>query len=52
MSINKRNPVFIKGVPYALYPNYGVRGVSPYCFGNPDKFRKTRRHHVATITKL
>lgn len=30
MSIDKRNPVFIKGVPYTLYPIYGVRGVSLY----------------------
>ena len=30
MSIDKRNPVLIKGVPYTLYPIYGVRGVSLY----------------------
>jgi hypothetical protein len=30
MSIDKANPVFIKGVPYTLYPIYGVRGVSLY----------------------
>ena len=30
MSIDRRNPVFIKGVPYTLYPIYGVRGVSLY----------------------
>ena len=30
MSIDKRNPVFIKGVPYTLYPIYGARGVSLY----------------------
>jgi hypothetical protein len=30
MSIDKRNPVFIKDVPYTLYPIYGVRGVSLY----------------------
>jgi hypothetical protein len=30
MSIDKRNPVFIEGVPYTLYPVYGVRGVSLY----------------------
>ena len=30
MSIDRRNPVFIKDVPYTLYPIYGVRGVSLY----------------------
>jgi hypothetical protein len=30
MSIDQRNPVFIKDVPYPLYPIYGVRGVSLY----------------------
>jgi hypothetical protein len=30
MSIDRRNPVFIPGVPYNLYPIYGVRGVSLY----------------------
>jgi hypothetical protein len=30
MSIDRSNPVFIKGVPYTLYPIYGVRGVSLY----------------------
>jgi hypothetical protein len=30
MSIDKANPVFVKGVPYTLYPIYGVRGVSLY----------------------
>lgn len=30
MSIDWRNPVFIRGVPYTLYPIYGVRGVSLY----------------------
>jgi hypothetical protein len=30
MSIDRRNPVLIKGVPYTLYPIYGVRGVSLY----------------------
>lgn len=30
MCIDKRNPVLIKGVPYTLYPIYGVRGVSLY----------------------
>ena len=30
MSIDQRNPVLIKGVPYTLYPVYGVRGVSLY----------------------
>ncbi len=34
MSIDKRNPVFIKGVPYTLYPIYGVRGVSLYYIAN------------------
>jgi hypothetical protein len=30
MSIDRRNPVLIKGMPYTLYPIYGVRGVSLY----------------------
>jgi hypothetical protein len=30
MSIDRRNPVLIKDVPYTLYPIYGVRGVSLY----------------------
>jgi hypothetical protein len=30
ISIDRHNPVFIKDVPYALYPIYGVRGVSLY----------------------
>ena len=30
MSIDRRNPVSIKGVPYTLYPIYGARGVSLY----------------------
>jgi hypothetical protein len=30
MSVDRRNPVLIKGVPYTLYPIYGVRGVSLY----------------------
>ncbi len=30
MSIDRRNPVFIRGVPYTLYPIYGTRGVSLY----------------------
>jgi hypothetical protein len=30
VSIDWRNPVVIKGVPYMLYPIYGVRGVSLY----------------------
>lgn len=30
MSIDHSNPVFIRGVPYTLYPVYGVRGVSLY----------------------
>jgi hypothetical protein len=34
MSIDKRNPVFIKGVPYTLYPIYGARGVSLYYIGH------------------
>jgi hypothetical protein len=34
MSIDKRNPVFIKGVPYTLYPIYAVRGVSLYYITN------------------
>ena len=34
MSIDWHNPVFLKGVPYELYPVYGVRGVSLYYIGN------------------
>ncbi|MDP9004767.1 MAG: hypothetical protein M3N12_08245 [Verrucomicrobiota bacterium] len=34
MSIDQRNPVLIKGVPYTLYPVYGVRGVSLYYIGS------------------
>src|SRR2546421_376468 len=34
MSIDKRNPEFIKGVPYTLYPIYGVRGASLYFIGS------------------
>ncbi len=30
MTIDHSNPVLIKGVPYTLYPVYGVRGVSLY----------------------
>jgi hypothetical protein len=30
MTIDHANPVFMKGVPYTLYPVYGVRGVSLY----------------------
>lgn len=30
MSIDKQNPVLMDGVPYTLYPIYGVRGVSLY----------------------
>ena len=30
MSIDRSNPVFIQGIPYTLYPVYGVRGVSLY----------------------
>jgi hypothetical protein len=30
MSIDHKNPVFIRGLPYTLYPIYGVRGVSLY----------------------
>lgn len=34
MSIDRRNPVRIKDVPYLLYPVYGVRGVSLYYIGS------------------
>jgi hypothetical protein len=30
MSIDRKNPVLIRDVPYTLYPIYGVRGVSLY----------------------
>jgi hypothetical protein len=40
MSIDRRNPVFVKGVPYTLYPIYGVRGVSLYYITHgPDSVR-------------
>jgi hypothetical protein len=34
MSIDRENPVSLQGVPYTLYPVYGVRGVSLYYIGN------------------
>jgi hypothetical protein len=34
MSIDRKNPEFIKGVPYTLYPIYGVRGASLYYIGS------------------
>jgi hypothetical protein len=34
MSIDRRNPVFIKGMPYTLYPVYAARGVSLYYIGH------------------
>ena len=34
MSIDRKNPEFIKGVPYTLYPVYGVRGASLYFIGS------------------
>jgi hypothetical protein len=34
MSIDQKNPVFIKSVPYTLYPIYGVRGASLYYIGH------------------
>lgn len=34
ISIDRQNPVFIKDVPYALYPVYGSRGASLYYIGN------------------
>jgi hypothetical protein len=34
MSIDRKNPVFIKGVPYALYPIYGAGGTSLYYIGH------------------
>jgi hypothetical protein len=30
MTIDRRNPVWMKDVPYTLYPIYGTRGVSLY----------------------
>jgi len=48
MSIDQRNPVFIQGVPYALYPVYGVRGVSLYYIASSSNSVKlavsTSRH--------
>jgi hypothetical protein len=34
MSIDRKNPVFIKGVPYALYPIYGAGITSLYYIGH------------------
>jgi hypothetical protein len=34
MSIDRRHPIWIKDVPYTLYPIYGVRGVSLYYIGS------------------
>ncbi|PZR70832.1 MAG: hypothetical protein DLM73_17105 [Chthoniobacterales bacterium] len=34
ISIDRKNPVFVKGVPYTLYPIYGVRGISLYYITN------------------
>lgn len=34
MSIDQKNPVFIKGVPYTLYPIYGVGSTSLYYIGH------------------
>lgn len=34
LSIDRRNPVWVKGSPYILYPIYGVRGVSLYYIGS------------------
>ena len=34
MSIDRKNPVFIKGVPYTLYPIYGVGRTSLYYIGH------------------
>lgn len=34
MSIDRKHPTFIKGVPYALYPIYGAGGTSLYYIGH------------------
>ena len=34
MSIDRKNPVFIKGVPYTLYPIYGAGSTSLYYIGH------------------
>jgi hypothetical protein len=34
MTIDRKNPVFIKGVPYTLYPIYGVGTTSLYYIGH------------------
>ena len=34
MSIDQKNPVFIKGVPYTLYPIYGAGSTSLYYIGH------------------
>ena len=48
MSIDRRNPVLIKDVPYTLYPIYGVRGVSLYYIASSSNSVKlavtTSRH--------
>ena len=35
--IDRKHPVFVKGVPYALYPVYAAGGVSLYYIGGSDQ---------------
>jgi hypothetical protein len=34
MSIDRKHPVFIKGIPYALYPIYGAGSTALYYIGH------------------
>jgi hypothetical protein len=38
MTIDRRNPVFIKGVPYTLYPIYGAGSTALYYIGHGSNF--------------
>ena len=49
MSIDRKNPVLIKGVPYTLYPIYGVRGVSLYYIASSSNSVKLAVMHLAVI---
>ena len=48
MSIDRNNPVFIKGVPYTLYPIYGAGGASLYYIGHGSNSVKLA---VATLQR-
>jgi hypothetical protein len=40
MSIDRKNPVFMKGVPYTLYPIYGAGSTSLYYIGHGTNYVK------------